>query len=243
MKPVVIAHRGASFDYAEHTYEAYLAAIDAGADGFECDVRLTADDVLVCWHDADLDRTSDGRGSISKLTWGQISEVNAGSWHQAGRDAKPLLFADLLELTVASGKTLSIETKHPVPTGGRVEHILSGVLAPYLPLVPSAPSLARFRMMSFSKLAVRRWKELVPSVPAVSLIEREHFRVGDAPVAAPGIHLIRQDPPLVERLHREGLEVHVWTVDAPDDIALCINLGVDAIITNKPKDVVAAIGH
>ena len=72
MRPVVIAHRGASLDYAEHTYEAYLAAIEAGADGFECDIRLTADNVLICWHDATLDRTSDGTGSISKLTWAQI---------------------------------------------------------------------------------------------------------------------------------------------------------------------------
>ena len=243
MKPVVIAHRGASFDYAEHTYEAYLAAIDVGADGFECDVRLTADDVLVCWHDADLDRTSDGKGSISKLTWAQISEVNAGSWHFAGRDAKPLLFADLLQLAVTSGRTLSIETKHPVPTGGRVEYVLAGVLAPYLPLIPSAPSLARFRMMSFSRLAVRRWQELVPSVPTVTLIERERFGVDGAPVVAPGIHLIRHDPSFVGRMHEEGREVHVWTVDEAEDIALCINLGVDAIITNKPADVVAAIGH
>ena len=147
MKPVVIAHRGASFEYAEHTYDAYLAAVEAGADGFECDVRLTADDVLMCWHDANLDRTSDGKGRISKLTWDQISEVNAGTWHWAGRNAKPLLFTDLLNLAITSGKSLSIETKHPVRTGGRVEHVLARLLAPHLPQSPGAPSLAKFRMM------------------------------------------------------------------------------------------------
>jgi glycerophosphoryl diester phosphodiesterase len=243
MKPIVIAHRGASSEYAEHTYDAYLAAIEAGADGFECDIRLTADDVLVCWHDATLDRTSDGKGSISKLKWAQIRDVNAGTWHMAGRNAKPLLFADLLELAITSGKSLSIETKHPVPTGGRVEHVLALLLAPHLPLPPSAPSLAKFRMMSFSKLAVKRWQELAPSVPAVSLIERERFMFADSPVVSPGIHLIRRDPSLVKRWHDEGREVHVWTVDSAADIALCVDLGVDAIITNKPADVVAAIGH
>jgi glycerophosphoryl diester phosphodiesterase len=241
MRPAVIAHRGASVDYAEHTYEAYLAAIEVGADGFECDVRLTADNMLLCWHDADLDRTSDGKGSISKLTWAQIREVNAGSWHPTRRDAKPLLFSDLLQLAVNAGKTLSIETKHPVPSGGRVEHALAEILAPYLPLAPSAPALARFRMMSFSRLAVKRWQKLVPSVPTVSLIESERI-LDDAPVVGPGIGLIRQDPSLVDRLHKLGREVHVWTVDEPADIALCMKLGVDAIITNKPAEVVAAIG-
>jgi glycerophosphoryl diester phosphodiesterase len=241
MKPVVIAHRGASHDYAEHTYEAYLAAIDAGADGFECDIRLTADNVLICWHDAYLDRTSDGHGRISKLTWTQIRNVNAGSWHQSGRDAKPLLFADLLQLAVSKGKTLSIETKHPVRSGGRVERALAEMLAPYLPLEPGAPAHAQFRMMSFSQLALRRWQKLVPSVPTVSLAEKERF-ASSAPAVGPGISVLRRDQTLVERIHKQGREVHVWTVDEPDDIALCIGLGVDAIITNKPAEVVAAIG-
>lgn len=242
MRPVVIAHRGASFDYAEHTYAAYVAAIEAGADGFECDVRLTADDVLICWHDADLERTSDGRGTISKLPWAKIKEVNAGSWHHAGRDAKPLLFADLLQLAVSSGKSLSIETKHPVRTDGRVERMLAELLTPYLPLLPKAPASSRFRMMSFSRLAVRRWQKLVPSVPAVILIERKQAFAGRAPVVGAGIHLIRQDPSLIARIHSQGREVHVWTVDESKDIKLCIELGVDAIITNKPAEVVAAIG-
>lgn len=242
MNPVVIAHRGASFDYAEHTYEAYLAAIEAGADGFECDVRLTADDVLICWHDRDLTRTSDLRGTISKLTWTQIREANAGSWHHAGRDAKPLLFADLLQLAVDSGKTLSIETKHPVRTGQRVEHALADLLAPYLPLATNRPASARFRMMSFSRLAVTRWQKLVPSVPAVHLIENKKVLTGTTPILGFGIHLIRNDHSLVARAHDKGREVHVWTVDASEDIALCLELGVDAIISNKPAEVVAAIG-
>jgi glycerophosphoryl diester phosphodiesterase len=240
MRPVVIAHRGASNDYAEHTYEAYLAAIAAGADGFECDVRLTADNVLLCWHDADLERTSDGKGRISKLTWAQICEVDAGSWHRAGLTAKPLPFAQLLQLAVSAGKTLSIETKHPVRSGGRVEHALAEILAPHLPLTPSTPTLAPFRMMSFSRLAVKRWHKLVPSVPAVSLLEKERLR-GVASVVGPSIELVRRDPSLVDRLHRKGREVHVWTVDEPEDIALCMKLGVDAIITNRPAEVAAAI--
>jgi glycerophosphoryl diester phosphodiesterase len=209
MKPVVIAHRGASYDFAEHTYDAYVSAIEAGADALECDVRLTVDKVLLCWHDSDLKRTSDGKGRISKLSWDEIRGVDSGSWHRAGRAAKPLPFSDLLHLAIEAGKSLSIETKHPV--------------------------------RSFSKFAVKRWQMLVPSIPAVALIENDRF-IGNAPVVGPGIDLIRRDPSLVERLHRQGREVHVWTVDGHSDIALCLKLGVDAIITNRPADVIAAIG-
>lgn len=241
MKPVVIAHRGASYDFAEHTYDAYVSAIEAGAEGLECDVRLTADKVLLCWHDPDLERTSDGKGRISKLTWDEIRGVNSGSWHRAGRVARPLLFSDLLHLAMEAGKSLSIETKHPVRSGGEIERALAKILAPYLPVTPGSPALAQFRVMSFSRFAVKRWQELQPSIPAVALIGSDRF-IGNAPVVGPGIDLIRRDPSLVDRLHRQGREVHVWTVDGLSDIALCLKLGVDAIITNRPADVIAAIG-
>jgi glycerophosphoryl diester phosphodiesterase len=241
MKPVVIAHRGASYDFAEHTYDAYVSAIEGGADALECDVRLTVDKVLLCWHDSDLKRTSDGKGRISKLTWDEIRGVDSGSWHRAGRAAKPLLFSDLLHLAIEAGKSLSIETKHPVRSGGEVERALAEILVPYLPVTPIAPALAQFRMMSFSKFAVKRWQRMVPSIPAVALIGSDRF-IGNAPIVGPGIDLIRRDPSLVERLHRQGREVHVWTVDGLSDIALCLKLGVDAIITNRPADVIAAIG-
>lgn len=57
----MIAHRGSSEDVPEHTLAAYRKAIEDGADGVECDVRLTADGVLVCVHDRRVDRTSNGR--------------------------------------------------------------------------------------------------------------------------------------------------------------------------------------
>ena len=64
MRPQVVAHRGASHENAEHTLRAYIAALDAGADALECDVRLTADGHLVCVHDRNLRRTASSRGRI-----------------------------------------------------------------------------------------------------------------------------------------------------------------------------------
>ena len=67
MRPQVVAHRGASHENAEHTLRAYLAALDAGAEALECDVRLTADGHLVCVHDRDLRRTASRRGVVSTM--------------------------------------------------------------------------------------------------------------------------------------------------------------------------------
>ena len=65
--PQVIAHRGSSRDLPEHTLKAYLRAIAEGADALECDVRLTADSHLVCAHDRNVNRTSNGKGPVSTL--------------------------------------------------------------------------------------------------------------------------------------------------------------------------------
>lgn len=130
MTPLVIAHRGASADYAEHTRAAYLHALAVGADGLECDVRLTRDRELVCWHDPTVDRCSDGTGPISELTLARLRGLDVHSWHPAalpaayGRTEDQLLrFADLLQIALAAGRPLrlAVELKHPSPFGHELE--------------------------------------------------------------------------------------------------------------------------
>ena len=79
--PIVIAHRGSSAALPEHTIGAYLRAIDEGADGLECDVRLTRDGHLVCIHDGKLDRVSNGTGKVSLRTLAELDELDFGGWH------------------------------------------------------------------------------------------------------------------------------------------------------------------
>ncbi len=79
---LVFAHRGSSRAQPEHTLGAYLQAIEEGADGLECDVRLTRDGHLVCLHDRRLERTSNGRGTVSAHTLAELSELDFGSWHR-----------------------------------------------------------------------------------------------------------------------------------------------------------------
>src|SRR5262245_11610484 len=76
--PLVFAHRGASAERPEHTEEAYKLAISQGADGLECDVRLTRDGHLVCIHDATLRRTSNVRGRVSSLSLDELRRLDFG---------------------------------------------------------------------------------------------------------------------------------------------------------------------
>jgi glycerophosphoryl diester phosphodiesterase len=268
--PRIIAHRGASTEAPEHTYAAYLTALEAGADGLECDVRLTADGHLVCVHDRKVDRTSNGTGVVSALELASLEELDFGSWHESAAkrnaadgeiavrteadDEEPdrderaanrvLTLRRLLDLAAAQPRRveLAIEVKHPSRYAGQVERSLISVLDEYgwAPRrADEAPSPAR--IMSFSSSALRRANRLAPGVSTVFLMEPFVYRArgGALPsgvrIAGPSIEILRTRPESVERWHRAGVEVHVWTVDEPDDFELCVSLGVDAVITNRPR--------
>ncbi len=76
---LVLAHRGAAAAHRQNTLEAFAAARASGADGVELDVRRSADGVLVCLHDADLERTTDAEGPVGRRTVAELREVDAGS--------------------------------------------------------------------------------------------------------------------------------------------------------------------
>ncbi|MFF4266790.1 glycerophosphodiester phosphodiesterase [Streptomyces virginiae] len=235
----VVAHRGASDEHPEHTLAAYRQAIADGADALECDVRLTADHKLVCVHDRRVERTSDGRGVVSEMTYEQLSALDFGGWKgEEHRGAQVLLFEDLLKEALAADRPvgLAVETKHPTRTGGRLEVELVRVLKDH-GLADGRAGLVE--VMSFSRNALTRLHRLAPGLPAVYLIERRlrPLRPPFAGHAGPGIDLVRRDPGLVARLKAKGLSVRVWTVDEPRDVELCLRLGVDTIITNRPRQV------
>jgi glycerophosphoryl diester phosphodiesterase len=62
-------------------------------------------------------------------------------------------------------------------------------------------------------------------------------------IAGPSLRIVRNHPAYVERLKRAGHQVHVWTVNETEDVDLCADLGVDAIITNRPRAVLDHLGR
>lgn len=200
-KPLVFAHRGASAELPEHTLAAYSRALADGADGLECDVRLTRDGHLVCVHDRRLDRTSNGTGRVSAWTLAELAELDFGSWHQPAaadtplpplpgprtgpRDDPPpaapldpdrtrLLTLDgLLHAVRLAGRRveLLIETKHPSRYGSGVERRLVAMLERHGLANPTPDELVRVTVMSFSPLALRQIRRLAPMLPTVLLLE------------------------------------------------------------------------
>lgn len=275
--PLVVAHRGSSFLLAEHTLAAYEMALSEGADGLECDVRLTRDGHLVCVHDRRLERTSDGRGAVSDRSLRDLDSLDFGGWKvdlpesadalvTSGRDLnyrlpptdddkirdsqrRVLTFDRLLELFCdhrrASGRPvqLYVETKHPTRWGGLVEQRVIASLRRF-GLVPTGrmPDAADSTVvvMSFSPMAVRRLRELAPSLPAVMLFDGipRLYREGKLPfgatIAGPGVHVLRSRPRFAERIRQAGNKLYVWTVDEPEDIEFITGLGADMIATNRP---------
>jgi glycerophosphoryl diester phosphodiesterase len=260
-RPVqVVAHRGASEDAAEHTLAAYTKAIEQGADGLECDVRLTRDGHLVCVHDRRIDRTSDGRGVLSTLELGDLTELDWASWRdrRVGDHEVPdldrsaiLTLERLLEFVADCSRPvqLAIETKHPTRYAGLVERRLVTLLDRFGWAHPRLGTTSPIQVMSFSQVSLRRVHQMAPSLRTVFLLDRVplRFRDGSLPpgvrIAGPSIEIVRAHPRFVERLHRRGYDVHVWTVDEPADVELCLSLGADTIITNRPAHILAALGR
>ncbi|WP_051970134.1 glycerophosphodiester phosphodiesterase family protein [Kitasatospora azatica] len=257
----VVAHRGSSAALPEHTLAAYRLALAEGADAVECDVRLTADGQLVCVHDRTIARVSDGgRRVVSTLTLAELEKYDFGSWKQPDAPERQdvLTLESLLELVVDAGRRvdLAIETKHPVRYRGRVEAELLTMLKRFgiqgaVNGAQGAPDRPHARLMSFSGLALNRLRAAAPDFPRVFLFEHPAMLKlwpgaglpAGAVVAGPGIELVRRRPELVRALRAAGHRVHVWTVDRPEDVELCLSLGVEAIITNRPREVLEQLGR
>ncbi|SOD71060.1 glycerophosphoryl diester phosphodiesterase [Jatrophihabitans sp. GAS493] len=211
----MVAHRGSSFDVAEHTLAAYKAAIDGGADALECDVRMTRDGHLVCVHDRTVNRTSDGRGAVSSMDLKRLESLDFASWRTDAylADVAPdednhgrVLTLDALLTLVRDAPRpvrLLIETKHPTRYGGLVEIEVVKALHRFgwagelgdLNGEPSRPrpfdqdraKAAPVTVMSFAPLALRRIRLLAPDLPTVLLSERllPGRRDGSLPVGVP----------------------------------------------------------
>ncbi len=239
----------------EHTLGAYLQAIAEGADGLECDVRLTRDGHLVCLHDRRLERTSNGRGRVSTHTLAQLDELDFGSWHPGlpesaddlildrpvgARTARILTLERLLDAALEAGRQmrLLVETKHPNRYGPAVEERVVEVLSRYGLDRPGGP--VEVTVMSFSPLAVRRIHRLAPGLPTVMLLEYlpPGLRTGRLPfgcrIGGPGVELLRACPELADRLHERGHQVYVWTVNDAEDLDLMLELAVEGVISDRP---------
>jgi glycerophosphoryl diester phosphodiesterase len=194
-------------------------------------VQVTADGVLVAFHDPTLERVTDGSGRVEHLTWSQISEARIG-----GRE--PILrLEDLLGAWPDVRFNLDIKA--------------AGVLAPLVRLVRRMDIADRLCLGSFSDARIAAARRLFGPDLCTSLGPRgvAALRLSSYSPRAAGLVRIQAgcaqvplqlggralvDERFVAAAHERGLQVHVWTVDDPAECAAMLDLGVDGIMTDRP---------
>ena len=231
----IYAHRGASHDFPEMTMVAYENAVKQGADGFECDLRLTKDGVAVLWHDADLKRRANNAAVVHESTYAQLVAIYP----------QIVTLDQFIDFGITEKKSLLLETKHPVPSRTEIENHVVQKLHKEAKRIEKAG--IDITVMSFSWFAVERVKQLDKSIALTYLIRevtpRLSVRYTSAHSIGPGISQLRKKPALAQQIKSAGKKLNVWTVDEPSDIILCRHLGVDNLITNRPafaREVLAA---
>jgi len=229
---LIIAHRGASGDFPEGSQLAYEQAIDQGADGFECDLRLTKDNQIICYHDSNTKRLSGIDLEIAKSSFDQLNQ---------GNSIYP--FEQLLKLALENKIDLVIEFKHPVPTAGRVEKLTHSLLKQYKDEIKSAG--IRITLISFSYFATLRNIFMSRGLYQSGLLINNKFyaKIMPTKIAAVDIKLLSKYPEIAVRYKKRGKKLYIWTVNTESDLKLCEKLGAFAVITDYPARTRKLLGY
>ncbi len=238
MRPKIFAHRGASQDFAEQSYESYAGAILQNADGFECDVQLTSDREIICWHDDDTNRLTDKQLLIAKTPMRALLELEIKDEGNIGR---PITFLELLQLSIDSGRDLLVETKHPVPTKGLIEKLVLSELKKRKTDIKK--SGITINIMSFSFFATQRVAISKEFTPVYLLTKTPQIKYLPADIYGVYINLLKSKPELIELAHKRGKKIFVWTVNDAEDMEFCARNGVAGIITDNPARAKNVLGY
>jgi glycerophosphoryl diester phosphodiesterase len=208
----IYAHRGFSSKFPEATLAAYQGAIEVGADGLECDIRLTREGIPVCFHD----RTTLG---IS----GKFKFISRTSLEELQKLVSIITLEELINLARENKRDLLIETKHPVLAGGKVE---AAVLEKIIGITD-----IRVTLMSFSILAVRRFQQKQRDVAYV-IARRWRLLFIPTKSVAVDIELFAKSRWVRNRL--KGKEIFLWTVNEKKYLKVLSDWNIAGVITDKP---------
>ncbi|MEV7221471.1 glycerophosphodiester phosphodiesterase [Streptomyces sp. NPDC056353] len=225
--PLAFAHRGGAADGLENTLRQFRSAVEAGYRYIETDVHATRDGKLVAFHDATLDRVTDGAGRIADLPWENVRHARV-----AGEEPVPL-FEELLETFPEVRWNIDVKAEP--------------ALGPLLELIRRHDAWDRVCVGSFSEARVVRAQRLAGPRLATSYgtrgvlglrlrswglpaAPRRSAVAAQVPEAQSGVRVV--DHRFVRAAHARGLQVHVWTVNDPDRMHRLLDLGVDGIMTD-----------
>ena len=234
--PIVFAHRGASAHAPENTLEAFELASQQGADGIELDVKLSADGIPVVIHDATVDRTTNGSGPVADLELATLQKLDAGEGQRI-----PTL--DEVFASLGGQLLINVElTNYKAPNDQLVEKVVE--------VIKKHDLSESILLSSFFSKNLKRAANLLPKTPRGLLAlpgllggwaRTYGFRLGDYQALHPFYKNTTAQQ--IARAHRMGRRVHVWTVNAADQIHQLLGWGVDGIITDDPQLAVEIIGR
>jgi glycerophosphoryl diester phosphodiesterase len=228
--PLPFAHRGGASEAPENTLPAFQRAIDLGYRYLETDVHVTADGVLVAFHDDRLDRVTDATGIIAELPWSVVRRARVD-----GREPIPLL-EDLLGTWPRA--RVNIDPKH------------DDAIEPLADVLRRTSAIDRVCVGAFSDRRIARVQALLGPALCVSMGPRQVAQLVGASQGLPGGGALRAPcaqvparqgrvPLVTERFvaaaHRRAIQIHVWTVDDPVEMARLLDLGVDGLMTDRPQ--------
>ena len=231
--PFWIAHRGAGKRAPENTLAAFREGAAQGFRMFECDVKLSADDVPFLLHDSALERTTSGLGTAGERSWTALSQLDAGSWHGAPHAGEPLpTLLAIARFVLANDLAVNLEIK-PTPgvetrTGDLVARVAAQLWAGSAP----PPLLSSFEVPALDAAAAA-----APALPRALLLDE--LRAGWFETAqrlacrAVVTHHSLMDAAMVQRLHQAGMRALVYTVNERADLAAMRAAGVDGVITDE----------
>lgn len=236
LKPIIEAHRGYSAMYPENTLCAFRQAIAVGAPSIELDVHATADGEIVVMHDATVDRTTNGKGTIAQMTLAELKRLDVGAWKAAcfAGERIPTL-AETLALTDESNVAFNVEIKAFASTDA-VKKLVAL-------LHEHAPRGGSHVVSSFDVNALLQVRAVDKGVPlcilgsAAGMILQQAMEL-DFPWIHSHYSTVNGD--VVAAAHAQGRNVMIWTMDRPALFQHYVRLGVDKVCTNVAKDMLAA---
>ena len=232
-RPIVSAHRGGRVEAPENTLAAFRHAVQVGAQGAECDIQLSADDVPVVIHDETVDRTTNGTGEVHTITAGELSRLDARSVHADWPDPAGVpTFAEVL--AVAKGLDyFEVEVKANAP-----ERIAT-VVPKLIDEIDRAGARDTVRFISFDPDIVELCHRLAPdmmlSLITLKTTDMEIQRALDLGCDGIAGDVRTLSRGFVDAAHRAGLTVTCWTVNEDADFDNMLAWGVDVITTDRPK--------
>jgi len=219
-EPLIIGHRGASVVALENTMPAFAAAIAAGADGIEFDVRLSSDGVPVIIHDDTLTRTHGVRRRVAELTVDELRGFGLPS------------LRELFELMAGNRLLLCLEIKSREPDLAPLCCEMVREFRFEERVIVECFDLNVLRNVDLKKAAL-----FEPRMQTDQSVIDRSLAVGATVLA---LHHRMAKSSLVEKAKLAGLRVVVWTVDHPSWIERARALDIDALITNDPASMIEA---